>query len=171
MVGRVQPIALMVALQAGQTDWVRPPADRSRPCDRVKMSESRETRLTGPAPPHVGPVGTLMYGWKCAPATKETTQPTQSRAPTRRFRARGTGTLIEASPSGRPCRSYGARLLRAGASEGPASPGLAGEALLSRDGVARRLRESAQLSRTRSATLPRPVAGNGVQGGGLRALW
>ena len=50
---------------------------------------------------------------------------------------------LEASPSGRPCRSYGARLLRAGASEGPASPGLAGEALLSRDGVARRLRESA----------------------------
>ena len=79
---------------------------------------------------------------------------------------------LEESPSGRPCRSYGARLLRAGASEGPASPGLAGEALLSRDGVARRLRESAQLSRTRSATLPRPVAGNGVlQGGGLRALW
>ena len=69
-------------------------------------------------------------------------KPTQSRAPTRRFRARGTGTLIEASPSGRPCRSYGARLLRAGASEGPASPGLAGEALLSRDGVARRLREA-----------------------------
>ena len=42
--------------------------------------------------------------------------------------------LLEASPSGRPCRSYGARLLRAGASEGPASPGLAGGALLSRDG-------------------------------------
>ena len=79
--------------------------------------------------------------------------------------------LLEASPSGRPCRSYGARLLRAGASEGPASPGLAAGALLSRDGVARRLRESAQLLRTRSATLPRPVAGNGVQGGGLRALW
>ena len=78
---------------------------------------------------------------------------------------------LEGSPSGRPCRSYGARLLRAGASEGPASPGLAGGALLSRDGVARRLRESAQLLRTRSATLPRPVAGNGVQGGGLRALW
>ena len=78
--------------------------------------------------------------------------------------------LLEASPSGRPCRSYGARLLRAGASEGPASPGLAGEALLSRDGVARRLRESAQLLRTCSATLPR-AAGNGVQGGGLRALW
>ena len=72
MVGRVQPIALiMVALQAGQTDWVRPPADWSRPWYRVKMSESRETRLTKPAPPHVGPVGTLMYGWKCAPATKE----------------------------------------------------------------------------------------------------
>ena len=71
MVGRVQPITLMVALQAGQTDWVRPPADRSRPCDRVKMSESRETRLTKPAPPHVGPVGTLMYGWKRGPATKE----------------------------------------------------------------------------------------------------
>ena len=71
MVGRVQPIALMVALQAGQTDRVRPRADRSRPWYRVKMSESRETRLTGPAPPHVGPVGTLMYGWKCAPATKE----------------------------------------------------------------------------------------------------
>ena len=78
---------------------------------------------------------------------------------------------LEASPSGRPCRSYGARLLRAGASEGPAPPGLAGGALLFRDGVARRLRESAQLLRTRSATLPRPVAGNGVQGGGLRALW
>ena len=49
---------------------------------------------------------------------------------------------LEGSPSGRPCRSYGARLLRAGASEGPASPGLAGGALLSRDGVARRLREA-----------------------------
>ena len=60
MVGLFQPITLMVALQAGQTDWVRPPADR--PWYRVKMSESRETRLTGPAPPHVGPVGTLMYG-------------------------------------------------------------------------------------------------------------
>ena len=132
MVGRVQPIALMVALQAGQTDWVRPPADRSRPCDRVKMSESRETRLTGPAPPHVGPVGTLMYGWKCAPATKEKLGGHVSRG--RRhgaFVPVGTGTLIEASPSGRPCRSYGARLLRAGASEGPASPGLAGGALLS----------------------------------------
>ena len=77
---------------------------------------------------------------------------------------------LEGSPAGRPCRSYGARPRRA-ASEGPASPGLAGEALLSRDGVARRLRESAQLLRTCSATLPRPVAGNGVQGGGLRALW
>ena len=83
----------------------------------------------------------------------------------------GSAGQLEGSPSGRPCRSYGARLLRAGASEGPASPGLAGGALLSRDGVARRLRESAQLLRTRSATLPRPVAGNGVQGGGLRALW
>ena len=60
----------------------------------------------------------------------------------------GSAGQLEGSPSGRPCRSYGARLLRAGASEGPASPGLAGEALLSRDGVARRLRESAQLSRT-----------------------
>ena len=52
------------------------------------------------------------------------------------------GFRLEGSPSGRPCRSYGARLLRAGASEGPASPGLAGGALLSRDGVARRLREA-----------------------------
>ncbi len=93
-------------------------------------------------------------------------------APPRRFRAPVWVGFLEASPSGRPCRSYGARLLRAGASEGWASPGLAGEALLSRDGVARRLRESAQLLRTCSATLPRPVAGNGaLQGGGLRALW
>ena len=38
-------------------------------------------------------------------------------------------------------------------------------------GGERCLRESAQLLRTCSATLPRPVAGNGVQGGGLRALW
>ena len=71
MEGRVQPITLMVALQAGQTDRVRPPADRSRPWYRVKMSESRETRLERPAPPHVGPVGTLMYGWNRGPATKE----------------------------------------------------------------------------------------------------
>ena len=54
----------------------------------------------------------------------------------------GSAGQLEGSPSGRPCRSYGARLLRAGASEGPASPGLAGGALLSRYGVARRLREA-----------------------------
>ena len=134
MVALFQPITLMVALQAGQTDRVRPRADRSRPWYRVKMSDSHNIQLTGPAPPHVGPVGTLMYGWKCAPAAKETTQTHAAAGADRRFRARGTGTLIEASPSGRPCRSYGARLLRAGASEGPASPGLAGGALLSRDG-------------------------------------
>ena len=74
MVGRFQPITLMVAVQAGQTDRDRPRANRCRLWYRVKLSDSRENRLTGPAPPHLGPVGTLMYGWKCAPATKETTR-------------------------------------------------------------------------------------------------
>ena len=164
----------MPALLAGQTGQIRQRANWFWPRNRGTLSDSHNIQLTGPAPPHVGPVGTLMYGWKCAPATKEKCGLAHVAA--------GAATalscpginrvgLLEASPSGRPCRSYGARLLRAGASEGPASPGLAGGALLSRDGVARRLRESAQLLRTCSATLPRPVAGNGVQGGGLRALW
>ena len=61
----------MPALLAGQTGQIRQRANWFWPRNRGTLSDSHNIQLTGPAPPHVGHVGTLMYGWKCAPATKE----------------------------------------------------------------------------------------------------